>query len=199
MTQTLYAGRENFQTVLSTENMATKSGRKEYQEVLEAEMDATHEQERNLNFTMLDSVFREWCDQVTYNPRGTLSGKLHETYTHLSIPYRSSMSSFADEYGNWNKILLASNGFEYCHHPGKSVTLGDLKGHWVLMSEYYLSRLPSVIHYAKTWCGKEVKFVAFYNKIKNITVVKCKGVINLMIVFENREPYTETGDMYSVQ
>jgi len=196
--QTLTFSKHCFPVVLSNENMANKLAQMELKEMEEGEMDAAHELERVLKFDILDSVFQDWSTQAMHNPKGFLSGKLYETYTHDGIPYRSSTSSFTDKDGMWSKIKLASNNFEY--YPlavGRTATLGDMNGHWLLMNEHYLKLLPHVCHYAKIWCGRAFEIVAFYNRPRKLTVVKCKGTVNLMIVFEDREPYTETGDMYS--
>ena len=136
-------GNQNYPKVLSIENMAYKLPQRELKEMEEGEMDAAHELERVLKFDVLDSVFQDWSTQAVHNPMAFLAGKRFESYTHNAIPYRVSTSSFTDKDGMWSKIKLASNNFEY--YPlaaGRTVTLADMNGHWLLMNEHYLNPLP---------------------------------------------------------
>ena len=177
--------------------MTKRLAQQELEELHEGEMDAAHEMEKVLRFDVLNSVFQEWSKQAKHNPKAYLGGKHFETYTHNGIPYSASTSSFTDKDGMWSKIKLASNNFEY--YPvatGRTVTLADLNGQWLLTNQHYLNSLPSIIKYAGDWCGRDFEIVAFYNRPRRLTVVKCKGKVNLMILFEDREPFTETSEMY---
>src|SRR5271165_4193860 len=188
----------SFPKVPSSENMTNKLAKMELKEMQEGELDAAHELERVLKFDVLDSVFQDWSIQAMHDPKAILAGKRFETYTHDGIPYRSSTSSFSDKDGLWSKIKLASNNFEYYSlAAGRTATLADMNGPWLRMNDHYLQLLPHVHHYARNWCGNRFRMLALYNRARRLTLVKCKGAVNLVIVFEDREPYTETEDMYS--
>jgi len=190
ITQTLI--QHKFLKVLSSENMASKCSKAELKELEEAEMYVAHELERILRFDVLDSIFYDWSAKCTHDPTAFLSQKHYLTYKHDEVPYRSSISNFTDANGMWTKIKLASNNFQY--YPLRNahiVTLSDLNGNWLRVNTHYLNSLPRITEYARKWCGNQTTIACLYNRERELTLVKCKGRINLMILFQNLEPYTE--------
>jgi len=190
-TQTVIQQSFKYPIVLSSANMTSKCSKAELKELDEAEMDVAHELERILRFDVLDSIFYDWSVKCTHDPTAFLARKHYVTYKHDEIPYRSSISNFTDANGMWTKIKLASNNFQY--YPLRNaqiVTLSDLNGNWLRVNTHYLNSLPRIAEYARKWCGNET-IACLYNRERELTLVKCKGRINLMILFQNLEPYTE--------
>jgi len=193
---TITVVKNKLQTVLFSEKMS-KCHQAELEELQEAEMDAAHELERVLRFDVIDSIFYDWSSNYSHDPTAFLARKHYVTYKHYEIPYQSTISSFSDVNGMWTKIKLASNNFQYYPLQSKrTITLSDHQGNWLNVNAHYCNSLKHIREYARKWCGSDATMACLYNREKELTVVKCKGRINLMILFENLEPYTETDDAY---
>lgn len=187
--------KRTFPTLPSSEKMAKKFTRRDLRELEEGEMDAANELEDCLKFDELDNIFHDWKRQIDLDPTEDLPHKQFANYNHRQITYRSQMSNFIDDDGRWTKIRLSSNDFRYYPLRGTTLSLDDLSGCWLLISQRYLGLLRHIQEYARRWCGNNFTMVVFYNRERELTMIKCRGTMNLLILFEHRLPYEETADM----
>jgi len=168
----------------------------------ELESDLREMVRNTLNLTLIDEVFHAWCDQCSelFAPQAMLRYfKHYPRYTHLSIPYLSTIFDIEIDDERWRNIKLCNNGFIYAKVPGTPKTIARHKfDGWNLLNAC-LPHLQNVEKYLARHCGPQRSVCVFYNYERQRLDIKCYGEVNIIVTFEPGIPYCESDDMFENQ